>query len=110
MASLSTPLLVTVFLGASLATWIAGVVLSSTTDELDNRLGLGAALGGMILLAIAGSLPELVITVTATLQGNLGLAARRGPQLLGLLTGAQEAGGGQPVGELRHGRDGTSSP
>ena len=75
MAGLSTPLLVLVFLGASLATWIAGVVLSSTTDELDNRLGLGAALGGMILLAIAGSLPELVITVTATAQGNLGLAA-----------------------------------
>jgi cation:H+ antiporter len=75
MAGLSTPLLVVVFLGASLATWVAGVVLSSTTDELDNRLGLGAALGGMILLAIAGSLPELVITVTATAQGNLGLAA-----------------------------------
>ena len=30
---------------------------------LDNRLGLGAALGGMILLAIAGSLPELAITI-----------------------------------------------
>jgi cation:H+ antiporter len=75
MAGLSTPLLVVVFLAASLATWIAGVVLSSTTDELDNRLGLGAALGGMILLAIAGSLPELVITITATAQGNLGLAA-----------------------------------
>ena len=75
MAGLSTPLLVVVFLAASAATWIAGVVLSSTTDELDNRLGLGAALGGMILLAIAGSLPEIVITVTATAQGHLGLAA-----------------------------------
>jgi len=75
MAGLSTPLLVVVFLGASLATWVAGVVLSSTTDELDNRLGLGAALGGMILLAVAGSLPELAITVSAAAQGNLGLAA-----------------------------------
>jgi cation:H+ antiporter len=49
--------------------------LSSTTDELDNRLGLGAALGGMILLAIAGTLPEIAITVTAAAQGRLGLAA-----------------------------------
>jgi cation:H+ antiporter len=51
------------------------VSLSSTTDELDNRLGLGAALGGAILLAIAGSLPEIAITVSAAHAGNLGLAA-----------------------------------
>jgi cation:H+ antiporter len=75
MTGLSTPVLILAFLVASGATWIAGMALSSTTDELDNRLGLGAALGGMILLAIAGSLPEIVITVTATAQGNLGLAA-----------------------------------
>ena len=72
MSGLSTPILVVVFLLASAATWIAGVGLSSTTDELDNRLGLGAALGGMILLAIAGSLPEIAITVTAARQGHLG--------------------------------------
>jgi cation:H+ antiporter len=75
MAGLSSPILVLVFLLASGATWIAGMSLSSTTDELDNRLGLGAALGGMILLAIAGSLPEIAITVTAAGQGHLGLAA-----------------------------------
>ena len=74
MAGLSTPILLAVFVLASVATWIAGVVLSGTTDELDNRLGLGAALGGMILLAIAGSLPEIAITVTAAGQGHLGLA------------------------------------
>src|SRR5436190_10856942 len=75
MTGLSPPILILVFVLASAATWVAGVALSSTTDELDNRLGLGAALGGMILLAVAGSLPEIVITVTATAQGNLGLAA-----------------------------------
>jgi len=57
------------------ATWVAGIYLSKTTDALDTRLGLGEALGGMILLAIAGSLPELAITVSAVLSGNLGLAA-----------------------------------
>jgi cation:H+ antiporter len=75
VAGLSTPILVALFLVASGVTWVAGMGLSSTTDELDHRLGLGAALGGMILLAIAGSLPEIAITVTAASQGNLGLAA-----------------------------------
>src|SRR6476659_7895877 len=75
VAGLSTPIVFVVFVRASGATWIAVMSLSSTTDELDNRLGLGAALGGMILLAIAGSLPEIAITVTATAQGHLGLAA-----------------------------------
>jgi cation:H+ antiporter len=46
MTGLSTPILLAVFVLASVATWIARVVLSGTTDELDNRLGLGAALGG----------------------------------------------------------------
>ena len=48
--------------------------LSSTTDELDNRLGLGAALGGMILLAIAGSLPEIASRSRRRAR-QLGLAA-----------------------------------
>ena len=75
MASLATPLLVLVFAAGAVATWIAGVTLSKTTDALDARLGLGEELGGILLLAIAGSLPELAITVSAAAQGNLGLAA-----------------------------------
>src|SRR5438132_1211982 len=75
MSSLATPLLVVVFLLGVGATWAAGTTLSKTTDALDARLGFGAELGGIILLAIAGSLPELAITVSAAAQGNLGLAA-----------------------------------
>ncbi len=75
MSSLATPWLVVVFLAGVGATWVAGVTLSKTTDALDARLGLGQELGGIILLAIAGSLPELAITVSAAAQGNLGLAA-----------------------------------
>jgi len=74
VASLATPLLVVVFAAGAAAVWLAGTVLSKTTDALDVRLGLGEELGGIVLLAIAGSLPEVAITVSATLSGNLGLA------------------------------------
>jgi cation:H+ antiporter len=75
VASLATPLLVLVFAAGSVATWVAGVALSKTTDALDARLGLGQELGGILLLAIAGSLPELAITVSAAAGGHLDLAA-----------------------------------
>jgi cation:H+ antiporter len=70
-----TAVLAVVFLAGAVATWVAGVALSKTTDALDARLGLGEELGGLLLLAVAGSLPELAITVSAAAQGNLGLAA-----------------------------------
>jgi cation:H+ antiporter len=69
------PLLALVFTAGAAATWVAGVSLSKTTDALDARLGLGEELGGLLLLAVAGSLPEVAITVSAAAQGNLGLAA-----------------------------------
>ncbi|HEX5174139.1 MAG TPA: hypothetical protein VFV91_08360 [Gaiellaceae bacterium] len=75
MAGLGSPLLVLIFLGGAAATWAAGTLLSKTTDALDSRLGLGDDLGGLILLSIAGSLPELAITISATASGNLTLAA-----------------------------------
>ena len=75
MGGLSTPVLVVVFAAAALATWIAGTALSKTTDVIDRRFDLGEALGGVILLAVAGSLPEIAITVSAAAKGNLALAA-----------------------------------
>jgi cation:H+ antiporter len=75
VAGLASPLLLLVFLAAAAITWTAGVSLSKTTDALDARLGLGDELGGLILLSIAGSLPELAITISAAASGNLGLAA-----------------------------------
>ena len=74
MGALSTPLLVVVFVAGGAATWVAGVFLSNTTDALDDRFGLGEALGGLILLAIAGTLPEIAITVSAARAGHLDLA------------------------------------
>src|SRR3954447_24546628 len=53
---------------------VAGIQLSNSTDALDTRLGLGSALGGLILLSFATDLPELVITITAAASGHVGLA------------------------------------
>jgi cation:H+ antiporter len=75
MSSLSTAVLAGIFIAAVVATWVAGVYLSRATDEIDRRFNLGEALGGVILLAIAGTLPELAITISAAASGNLGLAA-----------------------------------
>ena len=74
MGGLSTPLLVVVFVVAAGATWVAGTFLSKSTDSLDNRFGLGGELGGLILLAVTGSLPEIAITASAALSGHLDLA------------------------------------
>jgi cation:H+ antiporter len=73
--SLATPWLVALLLAGAAATWGAGVRLSQTTDALDARFGLGSELGGIVLLAVAGTLPELAITVAAAAQGDLALAA-----------------------------------
>jgi cation:H+ antiporter len=74
VGSLSTPLLVVIFVAGAGATWAAGVLLSQATDSLDRRFGLGEELGGLILLAIAGTLPEIAIVASASLAGNLDIA------------------------------------
>jgi cation:H+ antiporter len=64
-----------IFAAAAAATWGAGVYLSRATDALDIRWKLGEAFGGMILLAISGTLPEIAITVSAALSHRLDIAA-----------------------------------
>ena len=66
--------MVGVFIVAAVATWIAGLYLSRTTDALDDRMNLGEALGGMILLAVAGAC-RARHHGPAVMQGNLDIAA-----------------------------------
>jgi cation:H+ antiporter len=70
----SLPLLILIFAGSACGVWVAGTWLSRSTDVLADRLNLGAALGGSILLAFTTNLPEIAITVSAALTHNLGIA------------------------------------
>ncbi|MGZ6804476.1 MAG: sodium:calcium antiporter [Nocardioidaceae bacterium] len=56
------------------AIWVAGIALSDHTDVLADRLHLGEALGGLVLLAVATNLPEIAITVAAALNGAVDVA------------------------------------
>lgn len=73
-ASLGLAALVLIFVAAAATVWVAGILLSRSTDALDIRLGLGEALGGAILLAVATNLPEIAITASAALAHDLGIA------------------------------------
>jgi cation:H+ antiporter len=72
--TLSLPVLLLIFGAAAAAIWVAGIQLSKQTDVLSTRLHLGAALGGLIMLALATNLPEIAIVASAAVSGNVGVA------------------------------------
>jgi len=74
MSSLPSPVLLVIFLASAGVIWAAGITLSDYTDVLAERLHLGAALGGVILLSLATNLPEVAITVSAALSGRVEVA------------------------------------
>lgn len=70
MANLSILTIMAIFIIAAIVTWMAGVYLAKATDTLDSRYNLGDALGGLILLGIAGSLPEIAVVSSAARAGH----------------------------------------
>ncbi len=72
----SFPLLVLLplFAVGAVATWLAGTQLSNMTDIISSRFGLGEALGGIIILAIATNLSNIVVVVSASLTHHIGIA------------------------------------
>jgi cation:H+ antiporter len=71
MSFLPLIFLLPIFVGAGIVIWIAGVSLTKTTDSLDTRFGLGQAFGGLILLGLTGTLPEIAITFSAAINGHI---------------------------------------
>src|SRR4051795_2691852 len=74
VAALPSLVLLGIFLACAAAIWGAGVRLSDATDVLSERLHLGSAMGGVILLAIATNLPEIAITASAALAHQVDVA------------------------------------
>lgn len=74
MSNLPLWLLLLVFAAAAAVVWVAGIQLSKSTDVLDDRWHIGSAFGGLIVLAVATNLPEIAITVSAAIAGNLEVA------------------------------------
>jgi len=62
------------FGAAAAGVWIAGTRLSIYAEEISDRRRIGKALMGLIFLAGATSLPEIVTTITASLENNAALA------------------------------------
>ena len=74
LTHLPLPVLLGIFVASGVVIWFAGIQLSKTTDVLDDKLHLGNALGGLIVLAVATNLPEIAITVTAAASGQIEVA------------------------------------
>jgi cation:H+ antiporter len=74
VADLGSWLLLLIFVASAAVIWGAGIALSDTTDVLGERWHLGSALGGLIMLAVATNLPELAITASAALSGQVTVA------------------------------------
>lgn len=72
--------LVVIFVTSVIITWSAGITLTKTTSTIDSRFKLGDALGGLILLGISSSLPEMAVVISAA-------HARHIPVILGTILG-----------------------
>lgn len=60
-----------IFMLSAIVTWISGVILAKATDSLDCRYKLGDDFGGLVLLGIVGSLPDLAIALSAAINGHI---------------------------------------
>lgn len=62
------------FLISSLFVVLAGLLIGRVSGEIGERLHLGRAWAGTVLISFATTLPELVTTVTLCMRGAVGIA------------------------------------
>lgn len=72
---MTTPVAVTVFALATAAVVVVAPRMTGVSETLTSRTRLGAALFGAIFLGASTSLPGIVVTVSAAVAGQVGLAA-----------------------------------
>lgn len=64
-----------IFGGAAIVVWLAGTRLAGYADAISTRTQLSKAFLGLMLLAVATSLPEIATTITGARLGNAPLVA-----------------------------------
>jgi cation:H+ antiporter len=65
---------IAVFTLAAVSVWIAGTRVAGWADAIARKTGIGQAAVGLLLLAGVTSLPEIAVTITASIGGNAQLA------------------------------------
>jgi cation:H+ antiporter len=74
VSTLSTQVLLIIFVLAAIAIWIIGIKLIKAIDAITTHYELGGAFGGMVFLAIVTNLPEIAITAVAAYTKNYDMA------------------------------------
>jgi cation:H+ antiporter len=72
--SISTELLIIVFLLSTIVIWISGIKLTKAIDAITTHFDLGEAFGGMVFLSIVTNLPEIAITAVAAYHREYDIA------------------------------------
>lgn len=65
---MATLMILAEFIIFSIIVWVAGIWLVHSTDAIDSKYKLGSAFGGLLILGIVTSLPEIAVVVTAATQ------------------------------------------
>ena len=74
LTTLSSQLLIGIFLVSAFAIWVSGVKLTMAIDAITSHFKLGEAFGGMVFLAIVTNLPEIAITSVAAYHHDYDIA------------------------------------
>ena len=70
----TSPLLIIIFLIATIAIWVSGIKLTKAIDAITTHYNLSGAFGGMVFLAIVTNLPEIAITAVAAYKRDYDIA------------------------------------
>lgn len=74
LESFGLPANIGLFAVAAVAIWFAGAKLADLAQQISKVTGLGQAVVGIVLLAGVTSLPEIAVSVTASISGDAVLA------------------------------------